>query len=364
MKKTKLIIYTLFISLSGILLFSGASVRSAEKWKWTGTYADATVMTREDLDKILADHKKWIDTKEDKGIRANLSWCDLSEASLSYANLSKANLSHAKLIGTDLSYANLRYTDLSHAKLINSNLTKANLTRAYLANATLKETDLLDATISYANFKKSVFEPLSIGKGLGFLGASGFSSMTFDSDKIWPVVTLRKMARESSFKSQERRLTAALRKNREKKRFLETLFLDLPSGYGADPGRCLLILGAFFFIFSIPYIFSLMTKGEEGIWMEWVTKRMKKKMGNEEPFRLKPHRWYKVIGYGVYFSLLSAFHIGWKDLNVGSWIARIQPREYTLKATGWVRVVSGIHSLISIYLLALWALTQFGRPFE
>ena len=39
--------------------------------------------------------------------------------------------------------------------------------------------------------------------------------------------------------------------------------------------------------------------------------------------------------------------------------------EITLKrATGWVRVVSGVQSLISIYLLALWALTQFGRPFE
>jgi len=62
--------------------------------------------------------------------------------------------------------------------------------------------------------------------------------------------------------------------------------------------------------------------------------------------------------------LLSAFHIGWRDLNVGSWIARMQPSEYSLKATGWVRVVSGVQSLISIYLLALWALTQFGRPFE
>jgi hypothetical protein len=45
-------------------------------------------------------------------------------------------------------------------------------------------------------------------------------------------------------------------------------------------------------------------------------------------------------------------------------MARMQPREYTLRATGWVRMVSGIQSLLSVYLLALWVPTYFGRPFE
>jgi hypothetical protein len=49
---------------------------------------------------------------------------------------------------------------------------------------------------------------------------------------------------------------------------------------------------------------------------------------------------------------------------VGTWIARLQSREYTLRATGWVRTVSGIQSLLSVYCLALWVLTCFGRPFE
>ncbi len=71
-----------------------------------------------------------------------------------------------------------------------------------------------------------------------------------------------------------------------------------------------------------------------------------------------------MLGHGLYFSVLSAFHIGWRDLNVGSWIARLQPREYTLRAKGWVRVVSGVQSLISVYLIAMWVLTYFGRPFE
>ena len=33
-------------------------------------------------------------------------------------------------------------------------------------------------------------------------------------------------------------------------------------------------------------------------------------------------------------------------------------------ATGWPRSVAGLQSLLSIYLLALWVLTYFGRPFD
>ncbi len=58
---------------------------------------------------------------------------------------------------------------------------------------------------------------------------------------------------------------------------------------------------------------------------------------------------HKIFLYGFYFRIQSAFHIVWRDLNVGSWIDRIQPREYTLKATGGVRVVSDVQSFISIY---------------
>jgi hypothetical protein len=49
---------------------------------------------------------------------------------------------------------------------------------------------------------------------------------------------------------------------------------------------------------------------------------------------------------------------------MGAWITRLQPREYMLRATGWLQTVSGIQSLLSVYSLALWVLTYFGRPFE
>ena len=71
-----------------------------------------------------------------------------------------------------------------------------------------------------------------------------------------------------------------------------------------------------------------------------------------------------VYVWAFYFSALSAFHIGWRDLNVGTWLTRLQFTEFALRGRGWVRFVSGLQSLTSVYLLAMWVLMYFGRPFQ
>ncbi|MGA9055149.1 MAG: hypothetical protein WB763_01420 [Terriglobia bacterium] len=65
----------------------------------------------------------------------------------------------------------------------------------------------------------------------------------------------------------------------------------------------------------------------------------------------------------MFFSLMSAFNIGFLDINFGRWVRMLTKREYDLKAVGWAHTVSGFQSLLSVYLIALWVLTYFGRPF-
>jgi len=74
--------------------------------------------------------------------------------------------------------------------------------------------------------------------------------------------------------------------------------------------------------------------------------------------------WLRLARIAIFFSILSAFQIGWRDLNVSNWISRIQSREYSLRAKGWVRIVAGSQSIVSAYLIVLWALAYFARPFE
>ncbi|MDP1760710.1 MAG: hypothetical protein Q8L43_00630, partial [Deltaproteobacteria bacterium] len=135
--------------------------------------------------------------------------------------------------------------------------------------------------------------------------------------------------------------------------------------------------------FSLPYMLALRSRNREtGIWMLLMSDRVLGRGGKDRPYKLTTYRpfrplpmdstrfgesilrGWRVMRLAFYFSLLSAFNLGWRELNVGNWISRIQKREYTLRATGWVRTVAGLQSLLSVYLLALWVLTYFGRPFD
>jgi hypothetical protein len=72
---------------------------------------------------------------------------------------------------------------------------------------------------------------------------------------------------------------------------------------------------------------------------------------------------WSALRWASYLSLLSAVNIGFQQFTPGDWIRRLQGRDYSLQPVGWVRTIAGAQALISVYLLAMWALTQFGRPF-
>ena len=121
-------------------------------------------MTRDELAKVLSEHKRWLDGEGESCAdlsganlsgadlrRANLSGANLSDANLSGANLSGANLSGANLSGANLSGANLRRAVLSCADLSGANLSGANLSGANLSGANLSGAELRWANLSGAN---------------------------------------------------------------------------------------------------------------------------------------------------------------------------------------------------------------------
>jgi uncharacterized protein YjbI with pentapeptide repeats len=90
-----------------------------------------------ELETILIDHKKWLNS-EKGGKRANLQSADLRSANLRSADLRSANLRSANLQSADLQSANLRSADLRSA-----NLRSANLRSADLYNAKYNDTETL-----------------------------------------------------------------------------------------------------------------------------------------------------------------------------------------------------------------------------
>ena len=102
-------------------------------------------MTKQDIDKIIDLHKKWLAGKLDG------EYADLSGANLRHADLGGADLGDADLSGADLSGANLGDADLGGANLGDANLRHADLSGANLRHADLGGANLSDADLSGAN---------------------------------------------------------------------------------------------------------------------------------------------------------------------------------------------------------------------
>ena len=363
------------------------------------------------LERVIANHAKWLgslkkppnqlDPKRDAGVlsdplRANLCKTRLSgavfkSADLTGANFDGADLANANFSGANLSYASLRKADLrtavfADALLIESDLTGVRLDGATLKGAALQNAQLTNATLVGANLQETFLVGVEL-KNADLAGADlgGAVYEVRSQPQIGSLVTahhldrlvyggsqkalieLRKDLNKAGMRTQERQITYAIKRTERLKSgpvesALNYVFFELTCGYGRNPGRPLAILVSLILFFMIFYVLGLANPNQHSIWRVWADDRVLKENGTDEPERIHARKW-TIFWYAFYFSILMAFNIGWRELNVGSWIARIQPREYTLRATGWVRSVAGIQSLISVYLVALSALAYFGRPF-
>lgn len=101
-------------------------------------------MTKEELDKVLESHKKWLG-RDWRGKRAVLNNEELRAKILRVVNLQKAYL-----CGADLRDADLRDADFREANLIEADLRGADLRGANLSGANLKDADLCDADIDFS----------------------------------------------------------------------------------------------------------------------------------------------------------------------------------------------------------------------
>ncbi len=316
---------------------------------------------------------------------ANLSHADLSnsnlqEVKLSDANLAGANLSYAKLINAYMSYATLVDAQLIKADLSNAILKDSDLTNTLFIGANLSNVDLEDANLSYTNFKDSNLQGVNYLPSLisypqmGNLALNHTLHLLTYEENSSGLYHLRNQFKKLGFRDAERKLTFAIRHAQHSQStqsgfikyidgYFNYLFFEFPTNWSMNPEKSIIILLILILVFTLPYSISIYRPRTDGIWRIWNATRIRQDLGHDEPILLSAGL-FKSLLIGFQFSVLSAFHIGWKDLNVGHWINSIQSREYSFYATGWVRSVSGVQSLISVYLIAAWALTYFGRPFE
>jgi hypothetical protein len=150
---------------------------------------------------------------------------------------------------------------------------------------------------------------------------------------------------------------------------------DLTAAYGLHPFRALFFILVIWLLCVPVYCWSIVGDPEQseqssGIYQLLPANRIDGPSGEpklaKEPkvLRVQARNWWSAVPAAAYFSLLSAVNIGFQQFTPGDWIQRLQPHEYALRAEGWTRIVAGGQALLSVFLLAMWALTQFGRPFQ
>ena len=339
----------------------------------------------------------------------------LVRAKLNGTNLTNTQLQEANLAGAQMQQAILVRANLERAVLFGANLQEANLRSTNLRSATLTDADLRGAILSRANLTNARYEPLS-GPDEAFLGGlRGLTQIQFDvtNNKDTGVKLLRAALRDIGLRDLEREVTYVLhrtereqlwtkpdgsRRDRLKAGF-RYLFFELTCLYGLAPTRPLGILCFGLFGFACVYILVplVVRRGRAGIWLVWpkacayrgeeetgshrVTREFfssdmnssdstaqcffpnfQKRVANSSWLRI-PFFSVCLPLFGLWFSVLSAFHFGMQERSPSVWLARLQPRAYVLQPTGWVRSLAGVQALLSLYLLGLWLFATFWRPF-
>jgi uncharacterized protein YjbI with pentapeptide repeats len=150
---------------------------------------DAIGISLLDLAEILDQHKMWVESGGESGVKADLCGVNLAKADLTGVNLQGAHLHRMNLAGADLSMANLRGASLVRSNLQNVNLLGTELRGANLMGANLYGaeglwfgrlggTNLFDAvlpeSISAVDSSKAIGDATKIARWFYFLtvGAS------------------------------------------------------------------------------------------------------------------------------------------------------------------------------------------------
>lgn len=343
--------------------------------------------------------------------KANLNGSSMFGAKLGGADLHESQMSEVRLDEADLKDARLDHADLSGSSLFRVNLSGADLFWANLSGADFKFADVSKAKLDFANLTNASYDPQSEPPDPYVVGIVGLSTLHVEHE--FGLIQLRKLLQDAGLHDDERAATYAIERNRTTYRFesaptavkdilgeaglidpvslrlragedatsgwIEGFFrviaFDATTAYGLYPSRALGLIVVLGVLFTAIYMWAILRAGRRpnrtsGIYQVFPADRVDidEASGDSKPQRtivaVQDARWWRALGSAAYFSLLAAVNIGFEQFTPGDWIRRLQAREYSLEAVGWVRVVAGIQALLSVFLLAMWVLTYFGHPFE
>ena len=284
--------------------------------------------TQEELQRIVSDHRQWLEGLKGQGpqkgtglanlCNADLTGVDLSKDDLTFAYLQGAWLLGAKLNGTilqnaHLNKADLRLAKLNRANLVNTELNGANLLVAELAGADLSHTQLAGAQLAFTNLTDAIYAPASAPPDSYVGGIRGLSTVTFPGDDVTGLVQLRDLLQKAGLRDLESEVTFAIESGKTKYLLngknpvgaaggiFRYVAFDLTTAYGLKPRRALQLIAALWAllipIYAWPIWRSKRPPGASSIYRIWPKERVE--VRENQPTFENPARIERLHGRGL-----------------------------------------------------------------
>jgi uncharacterized protein YjbI with pentapeptide repeats len=407
-----------------VLVCLASTAYAAADKPWTWKDGNGVARSQAELDAVLSENTRWVNTEGRQGthgalIQADLHGAELANRDLRGLDLTGANLDDADLTGaqmnspdqglTDLTQASLRRAhlsgahlkgdylgggdlqhtgaDLSGANLTNADLEDADLTNAILKGAILEDASLTGTQFENADMKGVLYQPTDPPAPSLIGTAQHLADLRF-TDNPEPMVSLRNDLEDAGFEQSGREVNRAYHRHGENP--LQWLLFDWTCAWGADPLRPLVIVGWLCALCTLIYWSALHFemkgaglyliaggKSSAGGGPEERASRIAVVPSRSEPVKAanagRSWAWRRLrrrsglemqaLLTAFFFSLMSIFTLGVEGFNGSQWIRMIQPREFDIRARGWLRTVSGVQALLGAGLIALSLLSYFGHPF-
>jgi len=282
--------------------------------------------------------------------KANLTGARLDTADLSGARLDSADLTDAHLRGADLRGADLSSADLSHAYLGYTDMSGADLTYATLINAIVFGADLsgadltgahLDSADFYAaNLLHAIFSPETLPHIDRIAFTFNLNNLSFTSRS--KLVELREEFSRKGYKPQERKIICSLR--RGDANFVETFLFDYTSEYGSNLTQPWFLISMLYVLCSMIYYLFMMWQSNSGVTLieplvkhslihyeRFITQEnnlIKTVIHRKNKYLMSypsnSYNWIpmfiRLVWWSLFFSGISAFNIGFRDINFGRWL--------------------------------------------
>src|ERR1700738_4606932 len=111
------------------------------------------VLSPDEIERMLAEHRLYLETEYQQGHRANFSSADLAGRDFSGINLRGVKMDRALLSGADFTGAHLQSATLTGAIAERADFDRADLSRARLSGANLVSASLEDACLAKAEME-------------------------------------------------------------------------------------------------------------------------------------------------------------------------------------------------------------------